>query len=198
MSISCYVGPLVISLKDEFEFIKSILIPAFNPDNELETSKQRNEWMRMRAISTHWDAGIYEKLLIRYGTVTSLDEAKLKKAETERKFAEVEVERKLKVEIQWKLEMVEMQRKLEMVEMQRKLKMVEAEMQRKLEMVEAEMQRKLEMVVAEMQGKLEKAEAERKLEMVEVERKLSKKSIISFSLIVFTLILSFVCIAITC
>ena len=185
------LGPLVISLKDELVFIKSILIPAFNPDNELETSKQRNEWMRMRAISTHWDAGIYEKLLIRYGTVTSLDEAKLEKAETERKFAEVEVEveRKLKVEIQWKLEMVEMQRKLEMVEMQRKLKMVEAEMQRKLEMVEAEMQRKLEMVVAE---------AERKLEMVEVERKLSKKSIISFSFIVFTLILSFVCIAITC
>ena len=137
------LGPLVISLKDELVFIKSILIPAFNPDNELDTSKQRNEWMRMRAINIHWDAGIYEQLLIRYGTVTSLDEAKLEKAETERKFAEVEVE-----------------------------------VERKLEMVEAEMQRKLE--------------------LAEMQRKLGKKSIISLSFIAFTLILSFVCIVITC
>jgi len=58
------LGPLVISLKDELLFIKSILIPAFNPDNELDTSKQRKEWMRTRAINTHWDAGIHEELLI--------------------------------------------------------------------------------------------------------------------------------------
>jgi len=111
------LGPLVISLKDELLFIKSILIPAFNPDNELDTSKQRKEWMRTRAINTHWDAGIHEELLIKYGTVKSLDKAELEKVEMERK---MEMERKLE-KVERKLEKVEMERMLEMMEMERKL-----------------------------------------------------------------------------
>ena len=117
------LGPLVISLKDELLFIKSILIPAFNPDNELDTSKQRKEWMRTRAINTHWDAGIHEELLIKYGTVKSLDKAELEKVEMERK---MEMERKLE-KVERKLEKVEMERMLEMMEMERKLEKMEME-----------------------------------------------------------------------
>ena len=124
------LGPLVISLKDELLFIKSILIPAFNPDNELDTSKQRKEWMRTRAINTHWDAGIHEELLIKYGTVKSLDKAELEKVEMERKMDKMEMERKLE-KVERKLEKVEMERMLEMMEMERMLEMME--MERKLE-----------------------------------------------------------------
>jgi len=124
------LGPLVISLKDELLFIKSILIPAFNPDNELDTSKQRKEWMRTRAINTHWDAGIHEELLIKYGTVKSLDKAELEKVEMERKMEKMEMERKLE-KVERKLEKVEMERMLEMMEMERMLEMME--MERKLE-----------------------------------------------------------------
>jgi hypothetical protein len=76
-------GPLDISLKDKLLFIESLLIPSFNPTNKLDTPEKREEWMRQRAINTHWDAGISEELIIRYGTVKSLDEAerKLEKAE---------------------------------------------------------------------------------------------------------------------
>jgi len=120
------LGPLVISLKDELLFIKSILIPAFNPDNELDTSKQRKEWMRTRAINTHWDAGIHEELLIKYGTVKSLDKAELEKVEMERKMEKMEMERKLE-KVERKLEKVEMERMLEMMEMERKLEKMEME-----------------------------------------------------------------------
>jgi hypothetical protein len=76
-------------LKDELLFIKSLLIPCFDPDNELDTSKKRKDWMRQEAINSHyWDAGISEELIERYGTVKSLDEA-------ERKLEEVKVERLL-------------------------------------------------------------------------------------------------------
>eukprot|EP01040_Poterioochromonas_malhamensis_P015280 gene15281-17082_t len=81
-------GPLNISLNDELLFIKSLLIPAFDPDNELDTSKKRKEWMRQRAINTGWDAGISGELIIRYGTVASLENA-------EKKLEEVKAERRL-------------------------------------------------------------------------------------------------------
>ena len=56
-----------------------------------------------------------------------------------------------------------------------------SELERKL----MEMERKL----SDMERKLERAEAERKLEKVKTERKQGRKSIISSSFIVFTLIL---------
>jgi hypothetical protein len=81
-------GPLDISLKDKLLFIESLLIPCFDPDNELDTSKKRKDWMRQEAINTNWDAGISAELIIRYGTVKSLEEA-------ERKLEEVKAERLL-------------------------------------------------------------------------------------------------------
>ena len=81
-------GPLDISLKDKLEFIESLLIPAFDPDNELDSSKKRKEWMRQEAINTNWDAGVSAELIKRYGTVKSLEEA-------ERKLEEVKAERLL-------------------------------------------------------------------------------------------------------
>jgi hypothetical protein len=77
-------GPLNISLNDELLFIKSLLIPAFDPDNELDTSKKRKEWMRQEAINTGWDAGISGELIIRYGTVASLEEVKAERRLVER------------------------------------------------------------------------------------------------------------------
>eukprot|EP01039_Chlorochromonas_danica_P020891 gene20891-25615_t len=77
-------GPLNISLKDKLLFIESLLIPAFDPDNELDTSKKRKEWMRQRAINTGWDAGISGELIIRYGTVASLEEVKAERRLVER------------------------------------------------------------------------------------------------------------------
>ena len=72
-------GPLKISLDDEVLFIRSVLIPAFDPDNELDTSRKRKEWMRQEAINTNWDERVSSELIIRYGTVKTLEEAKAKR-----------------------------------------------------------------------------------------------------------------------
>ena len=91
-------GPLDISLKDELLFIKSLLIPAFDPDNsEPETSKERKEWMKKRANNTNWDAGVSAELIKRYGTVNSLEEAKKERTKAERLLekAEEKAERSL-------------------------------------------------------------------------------------------------------
>ena len=77
-------GPLVISLKDELLFIKSLLIPAFDPDNELDSSKKRKEWLANRAEQKKWDAEVATELIERYGTVKSLEEAKIEKEKVER------------------------------------------------------------------------------------------------------------------
>ncbi len=78
-------GPLDISLEDKRLFIESLLIPAFDPDNELETSKERKEWMKKRANNTNWDAGVSAELIIRYGTIKSLPEAKAERLQAEAK-----------------------------------------------------------------------------------------------------------------
>jgi len=76
-------GPLDISLKDKLLFIKSLLIPAFDPDNELETSKKRKIWLETRGVQKKWSLEILTELIERYGMVKSLAEAErlLKKAE---------------------------------------------------------------------------------------------------------------------
>lgn len=76
-------GPIVITLKDKLEFIESLLIPSFDPDNVVGTSKERKKWMTQRAIDTHWDASISGELIIRYGTVESLEEAKAERTKVE-------------------------------------------------------------------------------------------------------------------
>ncbi len=84
-------GPLDISLKDELLFIKSLLIPAFDPDNELdssEKSKKRKEWLKTRGEQKKWNLDVLAELIERYGTVKSLKEA-------ERKLEEVKAERLL-------------------------------------------------------------------------------------------------------
>ncbi len=80
------VGPLDISLKDELLFIKSLLIPAFDPDNELETSKKRKKWLETRGVEKKWSLEILTELIERYGTIVSLEEAEdeLEKVQAER------------------------------------------------------------------------------------------------------------------
>jgi hypothetical protein len=90
-------GPLDISLENKLLFLESLLTPAFDPDNELETSKERKEWMKKEANNTNWDAGVSAELIKRYGTVNSLAEAKAEKAEAkaEMEKAEAKAERAL-------------------------------------------------------------------------------------------------------
>jgi hypothetical protein len=83
-------GPLDISLNDEILFIKRLLIPALDSDNELETSKERKEWMKKRAKNTNWDAGVSAELILIYGTVNSLEKAQQAEAKAERLQAEAE------------------------------------------------------------------------------------------------------------
>jgi hypothetical protein len=71
-------GPLEISLKDELLFIKSLLIPAFDPDNELDSSKKRKEWMQARGEKKKWSVDILAELIERFGTINSLEEAEMK------------------------------------------------------------------------------------------------------------------------
>jgi len=113
-----------------------------------------------------------------------------------------EMERKL-VKVERMLEKAEAQRKLAEVEADRKLEKMEMEAERKLEKMEMEAERKLKKM--ETERNLEKMEAERNLDKMEMEwklekaeRKQGKKCIISSSFIVFTLLLSFLCIVIVC
>ena len=80
------VGPLDISLNDELLFIKSLLIPAFDPDNELETSKKRKKWLQTRGVEKKWSLEILTELIERYGTIVSLEEVEneLEKVQAER------------------------------------------------------------------------------------------------------------------
>lgn len=66
---------LEISAKDKLDFIESLLIPAFDPDNALNTSKERKEWMRREADQAHWDMTVANELIKRYGMVQSLEKA---------------------------------------------------------------------------------------------------------------------------
>ncbi|KAJ1407447.1 hypothetical protein B484DRAFT_423651 [Ochromonadaceae sp. CCMP2298] len=68
-------GPLDISLKDKLLFIERLLIPSFDPDNELDTSKKRKEWMGHEANNTEWGTSISAELIKIYGTVKSLEKA---------------------------------------------------------------------------------------------------------------------------
>ena len=76
-------GPLDISLKDKLLFMKSLLVPAFDPDNELETYKKRKKWLETRGVQKRWSLDILTELIERYGMVKSLEEAErtLEKAE---------------------------------------------------------------------------------------------------------------------
>ena len=84
------VGPLDISLKDKLLFIKSLLIPAFDPDNELETSKKRKKWLETRGVQKRWSLDILTELIERYGMVKSLEEAERKLEKAERLLEEEE------------------------------------------------------------------------------------------------------------
>ena len=76
-------GSLDISLKDELLFIESLLIPSFDPDIIVGTSKERKKWMRDEANNTRWDVAISTELIKRFGTVDSLEEAKGERTKVE-------------------------------------------------------------------------------------------------------------------
>jgi hypothetical protein len=69
-------GPLDICLSDKILFIESLLIPAFNPKNKIDTSEKREEWLQTRGVQKKWNLEIVTELIERYCTVNSLEEAK--------------------------------------------------------------------------------------------------------------------------
>ena len=85
---------LVITLKDKLDFIESLLIPSYNPRYKLDTPEKRDDWMREEAIATHWDKDISGELIIRYGTVDSLEKAKGELEEVKAEIKAEESERK--------------------------------------------------------------------------------------------------------
>jgi hypothetical protein len=91
-------GPLVITLKDKLEFIESLLIPSFTPKFNLNTPEKRDAWMTSRAKATNWDEKIFGELLIRFGTIENLKEAK-EKEETLNKQKMLEIAEKMPVEM---------------------------------------------------------------------------------------------------
>ena len=71
-------GRLYISWKDKVEFIESLLIPAFNTKNALDTPVKRDEWLANRAEQKKWNSEVAGELIERYGAVKSLEEAEKK------------------------------------------------------------------------------------------------------------------------
>lgn len=76
-------GPLDISLKNKLLFIESLLIPAFNLKNKLDTPAKRDEWLANRAEQKKRDPEVAAELIERYGTVNSLEEAKAERTKVE-------------------------------------------------------------------------------------------------------------------
>ena len=92
-------GPLVITLKDKLEFIESLLIPSFTPKFNLDTPEKRDAWMTSRAKETNWDEKIFGELLIRFGTIENLKEAKEEKEETLNRQKMLEIAEKMPAEM---------------------------------------------------------------------------------------------------
>lgn len=77
-------GPLEISLNEKLLFIESLLIPAFDPDNELDSSKKRKEWIATQSEEKKWGSEVALKLIETDGAVENLAEAKAAGAKVER------------------------------------------------------------------------------------------------------------------
>jgi hypothetical protein len=77
--------PVDISLKYELLFVKSLLIPSFYPDYELDTISKRKAWLETRGVQKNWSLDILTELIEQYGTVKSLVEAKEVKVVLEKK-----------------------------------------------------------------------------------------------------------------
>ena len=68
-------GRLRINLKDKLDFIESILIPSFDENYQLDSSKKRKDWMKQEASMTNWNMVMAAELIKRYGTVGTLEQA---------------------------------------------------------------------------------------------------------------------------
>jgi hypothetical protein len=78
-------GLPVVSLDEEIQFLKSVVIPSFDGDRELKTSKERKEWMRLKA-EKYLTIDKANELMDRFSTISTLEmaEEKLLEAKQER------------------------------------------------------------------------------------------------------------------
>eukprot|EP00981_Chlorochromonas_danica_P013835 scaffold6913_cov169-Ochromonas_danica.AAC.1 len=74
-----------ISVNEEIQFVRSILIPSFDKDNQFKTSKERKEWIKATAKDDGWPENMATLLNRIYSTISSLDEAKAEKEKLEAK-----------------------------------------------------------------------------------------------------------------
>jgi len=70
-----------ISLDEEIQFLKSVVIPSFDVDREFKTSKERKEWMRLKA-EKYLTKDKADELMDRFGIVSTLEKAEEKLLET--------------------------------------------------------------------------------------------------------------------
>jgi hypothetical protein len=74
-----------ISLDEEIQFLKSVVIPSFDEDREFKTSKERKEWMKVTAKDDGWPDNKAALLNRIYSAISTLDEAKAEKEKLEAK-----------------------------------------------------------------------------------------------------------------
>jgi hypothetical protein len=80
-------GLPVISLDEEIQFLESVVIPSFDDDREFKTSKERKDWMRLKA-EKHLLTDKTNELMDRFSTISTLKKAEKKLLETKAELKE--------------------------------------------------------------------------------------------------------------
>jgi hypothetical protein len=70
-------GLPVVSLDEGVQFLESVVIPSFDGDRELKTSKERKEWMRLKA-EKYLTIDKANELMDRFSTISTLEMAEEK------------------------------------------------------------------------------------------------------------------------
>ena len=78
----------VVPLDEKIEFLESVVIPSFDVDREFKTSKERKEWMKLKA-EKYLTKEKADELMDRFSTISTLEktEEKLQQLSAAGKFA---------------------------------------------------------------------------------------------------------------
>lgn len=67
----------VVSLEEKIEFLESVVIPSFGVDLEFKTSKERKEWMKLKA-DKYWEEEKSIELCQQFNIIATLEAAEAK------------------------------------------------------------------------------------------------------------------------
>ena len=76
-------GLPVVSLDEKIEFLESVVIPSFDVYREFKTSKERKEWMKLKA-EKYLAKEKADELMDRFCTISTLEKAEEKLLKVER------------------------------------------------------------------------------------------------------------------